>query len=94
MQQSGSAPASAQAVIGNVGASSAFATLTSAGAGGYGIAAFTGGAQVAGGAILGSAGVAAVLAKMKGGHIEKEESDEEGKLLEKQEYLQVLQSKL
>jgi hypothetical protein len=51
----GTIAASAQATIGNVVAPSLFATLTSAGAGGYGIAAISGAAQWVGGTILGLA---------------------------------------
>lgn len=46
----GSIAAGAQATIGNVVGGSAFATLTSAGMGGYGAAVVAGAAQAAGGA--------------------------------------------
>lgn len=52
----GTAAASAQATIGNVVAPSLFATLTSAGAGGYGVAAISGAVQWAGGTMVGLAG--------------------------------------
>lgn len=52
----GTVAASAQAAIGNVVAPSLFATLTSAGAGGYGVAAISVAAQWAGGTMAGVAG--------------------------------------
>ena len=52
----GTAAASAQATIGNVVAPSLFATATSAGAGGYGVAAISGAAQWIGGTMVGFAG--------------------------------------
>jgi hypothetical protein len=51
MNQSGTIAASAQAAIGNVLVGSFSAMLTSAGAGGYGLAAIVGGALATGGAI-------------------------------------------
>jgi hypothetical protein len=53
----GTTAASAQAAIGNVVAPSVFATLTSAGAGGYGVAAISGAVQWVGGTV-GTAGLA------------------------------------
>jgi hypothetical protein len=61
MHRLGSVAASTQAGIGNVVAGSTFATLTSAGAGGYIVATIIGAVQAAGGAILGIAGAAAAF---------------------------------
>jgi hypothetical protein len=61
MHRLGSVAASTQAGIGNVIAGSTFATLTSAGAGGYIITTIIGAVQAAGGAILGIAGAAAAF---------------------------------
>lgn len=57
--------ASTQATIGNVVAPGLFATLTSAGAGGYGVAAISGVAQWAGGTMVGLAGAAGTWLKVK-----------------------------
>lgn len=59
----GSVAAGVQSMIGNVAASSAFATLQSAGVGGYGVAAVTTASQAAG-AVMVSTG-AGVLAWLK-----------------------------
>jgi hypothetical protein len=56
--QIGTQAAAAQATIGNVVAPGMFATLTSAGAGGYGVAAIAGTVQWAGGTMMGLAGAA------------------------------------
>lgn len=52
----GTAAASTQAAIGNVATPSLFATLTSAGAGGYGVAAVGTAAKAIGGTVMGLAG--------------------------------------
>ena len=61
----GTSAASAQATIGNVIAPSLFATLTSAGAGGYGVAAISGAVQWVGGTMAGLAGVAGTWLRVK-----------------------------
>jgi hypothetical protein len=61
----GTTAASAQATIGNVVAPSLFATLTSAGAGGYGTAAISGAAQWVGGTMLGLATAAGTWLTVK-----------------------------
>ena len=54
----GTTAASGQAAIGNVIAPSLFATMTSAGAGGYGVAAISGAVQWVGGTMMGLAALA------------------------------------
>lgn len=65
-----------QAAIGNVAAGSAFAWLTSLGAGGYAAAAVAGAAQVAGGVVAAGAAGAAVASQI--GAAEEEEKIEDG----------------
>lgn len=64
------------ASIGNVAAGSLFATLQSAAAGGYGVAALTGAAQTAGGAVAGAGAIGTAVAWLKG-KSKKEPSKEE-----------------
>lgn len=61
----GSLAATAQSGIGSVVAPSLFATLQSAGAGGYGVPLVYGAVQAAGGTIMGATGGAAAWFKSK-----------------------------
>lgn len=63
---SDSAASAIHASIGNVAAGSVFATLQSAAAGGYGVAALTGAAQAAGGAVAGAGGLSGITAYLYG----------------------------
>ncbi|KAI0502917.1 hypothetical protein F5B22DRAFT_652609 [Xylaria bambusicola] len=72
----GSLAASAQSGIGSVLAPSLFATLQSAGAGGYGVAAVSAAVQGAGALVAGSAGAMSVLQK-KGKKAEDDAAVEE-----------------
>ncbi|KAI0402761.1 hypothetical protein F4802DRAFT_574307 [Xylaria palmicola] len=75
----GSMAAGAQSGIGSVVAPSLFATLQSAGAGGYGVAAVAGAFQGLG-AVIGSSGALSVFRKAKKAEDgeEKEDEDEDG----------------